>query len=48
MGSHLLAAVALAYAWVAWDYWSQGRYGMALAFLAYALANVGFILDLKK
>ena len=26
-------------------YWQQGRYGMALALFAYALANVGLILD---
>jgi len=26
---------------------SQGKYGLALAFVAYALANVGFILDSK-
>ena len=25
----------------------QGKYGMALAFASYALANVGFILDSK-
>lgn len=27
-------------------YYRAGRYGMALAMLAYALANVGLILDL--
>jgi hypothetical protein len=27
-------------------YYSAGRYGMTLAMLAYALANVGLILDL--
>lgn len=27
---------------------SQGRYGMALVFVSYALANVGFILDSHK
>lgn len=48
MGGWLLAGVALAYAWVAIEYCRQGRYGMALAFLAYALANIGFILDLRR
>lgn len=28
-------------------YAAQGRYGMCLAMLAYALANVGLILDAK-
>lgn len=27
------------------DYWNQGRYGMALCMAAYSLANVGLILD---
>jgi hypothetical protein len=27
------------------DYLTQGRYGMALCMFAYALANVGLILD---
>ena len=26
-------------------YWNGGRYGMCLAMVAYALANVGLILD---
>lgn len=26
---------------------SQGKYGLALAFASYALANIGFILDSK-
>jgi hypothetical protein len=30
----------------AFVYYAAGRYGMALAMLAYALANVGLILDL--
>lgn len=28
------------------EYFGQGRYGMALCMCAYALANVGLILDL--
>jgi hypothetical protein len=27
-------------------YWQEGRYGMALCVCAYALANVGLILDM--
>ena len=48
MGPGLLIAVALAYAWVAWDYWQQGRMGMALAFVAYAWANIGFFFDMRN
>ncbi|HEY5656598.1 MAG TPA: hypothetical protein VIY27_02305 [Myxococcota bacterium] len=32
------------YLWQAWNYGEVGQAGMALAFVAYALANVGFIL----
>lgn len=46
MSTPLLALVALAYVWVTVDYIRLGRYGMALAFGAYAIANIGFILDL--
>ncbi len=48
MSAPLLIAVTLAYACVAVSYLRERRYGMALAFIAYALANVGFILDLRK
>jgi hypothetical protein len=44
----LLGLVGLVYIWVALDYAWSGRWGMALAFLAYALANVGLILDFWK
>lgn len=47
MSTGLLALVAIAYGYVAGAYWANGRAGMALAFLAYALANMGFILDLR-
>lgn len=39
----LLAAVL--YGWVAIDYAQAQRMGMCLAFLAYAIANVGFAFD---
>ena len=43
----LLALVAVAYLYVAADYARHKQWGMCLAFVAYALANVGFIIDLK-
>lgn len=35
---------ALLYLWQAWNYQCAEQRGMALGFMAYALANVGFIL----
>lgn len=32
------------YLWQAWNYGAVGQVGMALAFVAYALANAGFIM----
>jgi hypothetical protein len=40
--------VTLIYAGVAVSYWREHRPAMALVFLAYALANVGLILDAWK
>ena len=48
MTAPLLLAVAIIYIWVAIGYIASGRTGMALAFIAYALANIGFLLDLRK
>lgn len=45
MGPGLLLFVGSIYVYVAYDYYRLGRYGMALAFVAYALANVGFALE---
>ena len=47
MIAYLLAVVTVAYLWAAFSYWQEGRVGMAVVFGAYAIANVGFILDLK-
>lgn len=44
MSNWLLGFVALIYLWVSIDYWSVDKKGMCIAFLAYALANLGFIL----
>lgn len=45
MGAGLLLFVAAIYFVVAVDYALKDRAGMALAFLAYALANLGFAWD---
>lgn len=45
MSWQLLSLVSAAYLWVGVTYFLEGRKGMALAFVAYALANGGFILD---
>ena len=45
MGAGLLLFVGCIYLAVAWEFAQQGRWGMALAFVAYALANVGFAVD---
>ena len=47
MSPILLYVVAVIYASAAGQYIWAGRYGMALAFAAYALANVGFALDTR-
>ena len=38
-----LAVVSVLYAKAAWGYWSNNDAGMTIAFIAYAVANVGFI-----
>jgi hypothetical protein len=48
MSAPLLYAVACAYLWVAGASAWEGRWGYALAFAAYALANVGFAIDLRS
>lgn len=48
MNGWLLALVCGIYVSVAIGYAMEKRLGMALAFTAYALANLGFILDLKR
>ena len=46
MNPILLHSVAIIYALVAIQYLHEGRHGMALAFVAYALANEGFAIDI--
>lgn len=45
MAPGLLFFVAIIYLGVAVDYAIHARYGMAVAWAAYAAANVGFALD---
>lgn len=45
MNAFLLSWVMCIYLWVAVGYFADGRIGMGVAFIAYALANGGFILD---
>lgn len=45
MGNGLLLICAGIYIWVAATYYCDGRYGMCIAFTAYAAANAGFVLD---
>lgn len=45
MTVELLYLVGAIYAWIAYTYTQQGRWGMALAFIAYSVANIGFVVD---
>lgn len=45
MGKPLLSLVAVIYLLVALSYFRDRRPGMGIAFVAYALANLGFIVD---
>lgn len=47
MSATLLGVVATIYVWVAANYAIDRRWGMALAFVAYAVSNIGFMLDLR-
>lgn len=41
----MLITTGVIYALTAGAYWFSGRPGMTLAFVGYALANVGFVID---
>lgn len=45
MNLHLLVITSVLYAGVAYGFVRERRWGMALAFLCYALANIGFAWD---
>ena len=44
MNVWLLTVVGLIYLAVAIGYWQEGNVGMSVSFVAYSLANAGFIL----
>lgn len=44
MNTWLLTLVGLIYLWVAYGYFNNNNIGMGIAFIAYALANLGFII----
>lgn len=46
MSTGLMVVVTVIYLFVAASLFFEGRSGMCLAFVGYALANVGFIYDL--
>ena len=48
MSIGLMGGVALAYLWVAIAYGRAHRWGMCIAFVAYSLANIGFMVDLWR
>lgn len=45
MSPRLLIVVSILYLWAAGGYYRNARYGMALAFVAYALANIGLAIE---
>jgi hypothetical protein len=45
MGEKMLGLVTAQYLFIAWRYLLEMRYGMALCFVGYSLANVGLIID---
>lgn len=47
MSIWMLAAASVLYLLASIDYFKRGDYGMSLAFVAYSLANIGFILANK-
>lgn len=47
MSPMLLYIVAAIYLGVGLQYLQAGRLGMCLAFIAYALANIGFAVDVQ-
>lgn len=48
MSPFLMALVAGIYMYVAASYFRDERAGMGIAFVAYALANLGFIIDMMR
>lgn len=48
MAPTLIAITGLVYAWVAVDLAWQGRYGLSIAYVGYAFANIGLYFAAKE
>lgn len=48
MNPWLLGALTLANAWIAYGYFTSHRNGLAIAFSAYAIACLGYIIDIYE
>jgi hypothetical protein len=47
MSANLIACVGLIYAFIAVNLWLSGKPGLALAFLGYAVSNVGLYFEAR-
>ena len=47
MASWLIAAVGFIYLWTAGALWVEGKQGLSIAFIGYALGNVGLYMEAK-
>lgn len=47
MSSPLILGVGVVYAAVAYEQWSKGDNGMAIAWLGYAIANIGLAMNAR-
>lgn len=45
VGNYSLGVVSILYTITALSYHRAGKYGLALAFLAYAIANIGLVME---
>ena len=48
LGWILLAVTVVCYLVAAYEFYKKGNYGTCVAFIAYAIANAGFIYELVK
>jgi hypothetical protein len=47
MSANLIACVGLIYAFIAVNLWLSGKPGLALAFLGYAVSNIGLYFEAR-
>jgi hypothetical protein len=47
MSANLIALVGLVYAFIAVNLWLSGKPGLALAFLGYAVSNIGLYFEAR-